>query len=480
MTDDSSLNPTMEPSWSNQDGYLTTTEDPSSAATTTTEDSDSEATTTTTEDSDSQAATTTTTSNSESTTSTEGPELDSTTTSVTNTVEVTTDTSASEDNSEFSINSKYMLILLILPVFVIVGLIIRAVCRSDDYEEEMKFETDRNDTIYDQVVIPVVPSQNAPALDSILDHRDRSASSNLNFKKNADSTYVEIDSNTKDSDDAHSNLRIPRKRSAKRRAKPISKDSFEAMRIDQTLIKYLKDAGDKMNGLYHGGYVSVQKMDGEPKMLLQVAQRWLNLPSHPNLSRLIGYVQEGDEISFVTDQFDLTLRKHIDTLSIYDKFFVLKQTSAAIWHLHAHDKYHGLISVENVLFEPKRKRVKIHSFGLPELQLDFVTKYAPWLPPEILLDPSSFPESYGPNADIWSFGVLVWALFNPGIDPFWNVDFQKIKDLVCVKSERLSMNDIPPKLHSLLKRIWHVHPKTRPSAKEIYDHISQIFKEITE
>jgi len=479
--------PTAKPTLDHQDSESTTIE----AVETTTENSDSTVITTIIEDLDSTVITTIM-EDSESTTIA-NPASDSTSTSDANIVENTptptgglaksteTSTSASTNDSEFSIDSNYMLILLILPAFVIFGLIIRAVCRSNDYEEEvLKLETGRNDTIYDQVVIPIVPAKSALAFDSIIDPRDRSASSNLNFKKSADSTYLEIDPNIGDSDDVDSTLRIPRKRSAKRRAKPISKDSFEAMRIDKTLIKYLKDAGDKMNGLYHGGYVSLQKMDGEPKMLLEVAQRWLDLPSHPNLSRLIGYVQEGNEISFVTDQFDFTLRKHIDSLSIHEKVFVLKQISAAIWHLHAHDKYHGLISVDNILFESKRKRVKIHSFGLPKLEQDFVTRHAAWLPPEILNNPSSFPESHGANADIWSFGVLIWALFNPGVDPFRNVDFRKVKHLVCDQSERLPMNEIPPKLHSLLKRIWHVRQKTRPSAEEIHNQISQILKVVIE
>jgi len=390
-------------------------------------------------------------------------------------------------SSSFSFNSTWMIVILffsILLVSCVVILLIYFNCLENE-----KYETERLKAGIYNVFPPLdpdieSPEQSAPIVsfegnrkDLVLD-RNRTGSSDIHSSKA--SPYMDLSS---DPSFSGPSLSIPNlQTSSKRRSDRTIKGKSDSLQIDIKEIKGLKLAEHAyMTGLYHGGIVCLHKMDGDQKVLLNVARSWFDLPSHPNFCRLIGYVQEEEEISFVTDKCHHVLADHVASFSNYERLFILKQIAACLWHLHAHDNYHGMISVKNILFEPKRKRVYLHNFGLPEIDPDFVTKRAAWLPPEILNDPKSFPGSYGEAADIWSYGVLIWELFNLGEIPFSDVDFRGIKDRICSQETTLPTDSLPENLQTLVQRIWCTKHRMRPSSEEIHERITNfIGKEIAE
>ncbi|KAL3690103.1 hypothetical protein R1sor_016412 [Riccia sorocarpa] len=89
-----------------------------------------------------------------------------------------------------------------------------------------------------------------------------------------------------------------------------------------------------------------------------------------------------------------------------------------------------------------------------------------YIAPEMLI------REYGPEADIWSAGVILYILLS-GVPPFWgDTDYDLFKKILYGRVDYSSYPwpDISSKAKDLVKRMLEVNPKTRITAKEVLAH----------
>lgn len=82
-----------------------------------------------------------------------------------------------------------------------------------------------------------------------------------------------------------------------------------------------------------------------------------------------------------------------------------------------------------------------------------------WMAPESLED-----REFSPASDVWSFGVVLWEMVNPGAKPYgeqWN-EFEC--GLRVIGGHKLETPSVyPPTVQKIIKACWHKEPSKRPS-----------------
>ncbi|KAK5972014.1 Protein kinase domain-containing protein, partial [Trichostrongylus colubriformis] len=97
-----------------------------------------------------------------------------------------------------------------------------------------------------------------------------------------------------------------------------------------------------------------------------------------------------------------------------------------------------------------------------------------WMAPECL----KRPQLWSLKSDVWSFGVLLYEIFNEGQKPWPDDPPKKIATLI----RKGKMLEFPPKTPAQIKemvaKIWSLTPDQRPTMNEIATSITALRKEI--
>lgn len=145
----------------------------------------------------------------------------------------------------------------------------------------------------------------------------------------------------------------------------------------------------------------------------------------------------------------------------------------ALLHCHCNGIIHRDIKPENILLcEPDNDyKIRLVDFGVAtffnhDVPCTEVLGTPEYMAPEVLL------QSYGPEADIWSAGVVLYIMMC-GVPPFWasskrSVEEAILKGDVSFKSTKWAIVSEPCK--HLIKRMLQKDPKKRISALEILGH----------
>ena len=81
-----------------------------------------------------------------------------------------------------------------------------------------------------------------------------------------------------------------------------------------------------------------------------------------------------------------------------------------------------------------------------------------WMPPESI-DGGKFSVA----SDVWSFGVLMWEMFNPSKTPYQGMNNMECAVAVC-KGHRLPMpRGIPDIMAKIMESCWSQNPMRRPN-----------------
>ena len=81
-----------------------------------------------------------------------------------------------------------------------------------------------------------------------------------------------------------------------------------------------------------------------------------------------------------------------------------------------------------------------------------------WMAPESLMR-----KEFSPATDVWSFGVVMWEMYNPKVKPYKGMNNTQVAVNVN-QGMRLSIpEEYPPIVISIMKACWQYHPSKRPS-----------------
>lgn len=272
----------------------------------------------------------------------------------------------------------------------------------------------------------------------------------------------------------------------------IAVENFETKKIDASKISYKQKVGsgffgDVYRAEYFGAEVAVKQTKEITKtaveVLLQEGKIWYGIKKHPNICRLIGYIHDEENLGLVMDFVEngsvLDCLERGQQFSSNQKYDIIRQASAGLWHLHADNFVHRDLALRNVLIDLEEFSVKITDFGMSRLMLNVnyanktTNRMLPiaWSAPEAILK-----SRYSTHSDVWSFGVLIWELFSEKA-PFQGVNQMQLMLEITRGEQTLKCSKHwNAEIRKLLKRCWSIDASDRPHAEEIFD----LFHTLTE
>lgn len=194
---------------------------------------------------------------------------------------------------------------------------------------------------------------------------------------------------------------------------------------------------------------------------------------HPHITRLFDVVQTRHDIVLVLEYvsggelFDYITRKGRLDESIGRHLF--QQLAAAIAYCHRYRVSHRDIKPENIMMESGSQSIKVSDFGLSSITHDgrfFETSCGTpnYASPEVV----SGHLYGGPEADVWSCGVVLYAML-AGCLPFDDNDvgrlFKKIQTAEYVMPSYLS-----PLAQDLIRRMLVVNQLERATMEQVLQH----------
>lgn len=202
-----------------------------------------------------------------------------------------------------------------------------------------------------------------------------------------------------------------------------------------------------------------------------------HLKGHPNVTYLRGTYEDGQDVHLVMDLcsggelFDAIVER--GNYSEKDAAALIRTIVSVVAHCHNMGVIHRDLKPENFLLESKdpNARVLCTDFGLsvffkPLQSFNEVVGSAYYVAPDVL------KKSYGPEADIWSCGVILYILLS-GVPPYWgDTETQIFKSIL---EDDLDFESDPwPKISKeakdCVRRMLQRDPSKRATAEEILKH----------
>ena len=212
-----------------------------------------------------------------------------------------------------------------------------------------------------------------------------------------------------------------------------------------------------------------KKPDLEQKVQREVAL--MRLTNHPNIMRLIDVFESPRHLYIVLEYaqqgelFDYLISRRVLPQDQALDFF--RQIILAIEYLHEHGICHRDLKPENILLDAST-RIKIADFGFARWVKSNIAETACGSPhyaaPEVI---SGRPYD-GRKADIWSCGVILFALL-AGYLPFDDASIRTL--LHKVKRGVFQMPAFPSDVQDLIQRMLTVDPELRITIPEIKQHV---------
>ncbi|KAI7907960.1 kinase-like domain-containing protein [Cokeromyces recurvatus] len=202
----------------------------------------------------------------------------------------------------------------------------------------------------------------------------------------------------------------------------------------------------------------------------------LQLLNHPNLIELYQILQDERNIYFIMEYvpggelYSILNEKPDRRLNEIEAREIFKQIADALIWCHAHHICHRDLKLENILLDEGKRNIKIADFGMaimqPTTQLLKTSCGSPhYASPEIV---RGIPY-YGPAADVWSSGVILYVLII-GKLPFDDHHLGRLLTKIKVGRFRRIPNWVSPLAKDLLCRMLTVDPNKRLSFIDILSH----------
>eukprot|EP00049_Salpingoeca_infusionum_P015556 m.304292 g.304292 ORF g.304292 m.304292 type:complete len:1936 (-) comp15897_c0_seq2:324-6131(-) len=189
---------------------------------------------------------------------------------------------------------------------------------------------------------------------------------------------------------------------------------------------------------------------------------------HEHIVRVIGACMLRDQPTIVMEYASLgNVRDHLRNTphsNLSDRYAWLFQIASAMEHISSFNIVHRDLAARNVLLHRPRW-VKLADFGLSRMVASQSTPYISqaitaipyrWMAPESLIS-----NEYSTASDVWSFGILVWEIFNKGMTPFADLSLPQLLNFY--DSQQVLTSNIPDNLLQLVQGCFTLNSLNRPS-----------------
>uniref|UniRef100_A0A914YP49 Protein kinase domain-containing protein n=1 Tax=Panagrolaimus superbus TaxID=310955 RepID=A0A914YP49_9BILA len=101
-----------------------------------------------------------------------------------------------------------------------------------------------------------------------------------------------------------------------------------------------------------------------------------------------------------------------------------------------------------------------------------------WLPLEALLPTSSQYKTFTFKGDIWSFGILIWEMFERGQELYDGINLPALIRFLKVGHRLPQPQYCPLELYKTMLSCWDEKPENRPDFDALQIEIRDIFRKI--
>ncbi|KAK6102029.1 Protein tyrosine kinase family protein [Brugia pahangi] len=201
---------------------------------------------------------------------------------------------------------------------------------------------------------------------------------------------------------------------------------------------------------------------------------------HPNIVKFFGICYDVPSICVIMEQctggsLDNHLQQWAYKITIGERILYGLETAKGMCYLQGKDLIHRDLATRNCLIS-KYGVIKISDFGLSLLANDHTVIWKKqkvpirWMAPETI----QHKPRYSVKSDVWSYGVLLYEIFNNGIKPWPNLDVRQ-----CATNIRRGvmpdMPEITPKeIIRLVRKCWKISVEKRCDFKYIVKKLKKL------
>ncbi|KAI7872587.1 kinase-like domain-containing protein [Spinellus fusiger] len=199
----------------------------------------------------------------------------------------------------------------------------------------------------------------------------------------------------------------------------------------------------------------------------------LSLLNHPHIVKFYDFFIKEEKLNIIMEcvpgvdlMAHLRMRRRLPEEECQQ---LVRQLASALDYLHRNSIVHRDLKLENIMVDVEGKTIKLVDFGLsnlfrPERMMETFCGSLYSVAPEMLHN----APYYGPTVDIWSFGVILFALAT-GKMPFNDLDVRRIR--ANIKSAKVNYpSHLSIELVDLLSRIFTTDPLKRINMADIIRH----------
>ncbi|XP_055073615.2 inactive tyrosine-protein kinase 7a [Misgurnus anguillicaudatus] len=204
--------------------------------------------------------------------------------------------------------------------------------------------------------------------------------------------------------------------------------------------------------------------------------------SHVNVARLLGVCRETEPHYMILEYTDMgDLKQYlrvsktkddkvkVQPLSTKQKVSICLQVARGMEHLSNQRFVHKDLAARNCLISSKRQ-VKVSALGLSKdvYNSEYYHFRQSWIPLRWLPSEAVCEDDFSTKTDVWSFGVLMWEVFNFGEMPYAELTDDKVLEgLQEGKLKPSPPQGCPSRVFKLMVRCWAASPKDRLSFSDI-------------
>ncbi|KAK6727314.1 hypothetical protein RB195_005173 [Necator americanus] len=172
-----------------------------------------------------------------------------------------------------------------------------------------------------------------------------------------------------------------------------------------------------------------------------------------------------------------------DEIEVGERIVYALEAARGMRFLHRKNCIHRDLAARNCLISSKG-RIKISDFGLSKtadqlekmdgIVLDEPAPQIPlrWMAPESLRRPMKFSK----KSDVWSFGMLLYEIFNQGEKPWKDEPAKKIATMIRRCKMPVFPQHVPREIPCIAAEIWVQNPDYRPTMKDINHSLDALSK----
>jgi len=202
-----------------------------------------------------------------------------------------------------------------------------------------------------------------------------------------------------------------------------------------------------------------------------------NIGDHVNIVTLIGYCKRGNQPDWLIMEYcsNGSLKSYLDQLREKNDYpcqafqTFSHEIALGMEYLASKNIIHRDLAARNVLLS-ENFTCKISDFGMSRQLPDNENYYQhingiiplKWIAPEVLIQ-----HKYSTQADVWSYGILLWEIYSVGSNPYEDVSMNRVIDLISQGYHMPIPENCPIHISDLIGQCWNYEARDRPTFKDI-------------